>query len=263
MNEIDLLSRAKYYMDCLSTKVNPLNGEPLTDFNELDDERFTKCFAYISGILARQISHSRDRLPRDSGGLKKQYRANLALSDEQKARVVISSEPVGINTIAAHINDVINQEQMRGVSGGKLAECLVRMGYLSIVETRDGGHIRVATPEGSAAGITTLDRTDAVGRAYQQNVYNSDMQRYLIDNIERIINEDRSASDYTSGAANTASGANNGDESDIYGDMNVNGDVYGYSDDDNIRDDDTINENDNYDSYDDDDDNDDDDIYSV
>ncbi len=201
VNEIDVLKRAKYYMDCMAVGENPLTGEEFGEDNEITSESFKKCFSYISGILDSEISRqkrSKDRSYRDGcGEYRDPYdvrefrdrpkRAMFFLSDAEKERVMISSDPVGINTVAARINDVIDQSKMKGVSGGKLAECLVEMGYLAVEEMPGGGRIRNATEKGALAGIETIDKTDSVGKAYKQNVYNTAMQRYLVENINEIV----------------------------------------------------------------------------
>ncbi len=185
INEVDILRRAKYYMDCLSNGINPLSGEELMPDCEITGESFEKCFSYISGVLGSEI----ERRQRRSVGEARSRRQKFYLSDDDKQRVTVTDEPVGINTVAARINEIIDQSVMRGVSGGKLAECLVRMGYLTVEESVGGGHIRCATEKGIAAGIETVRKTDSVGKVYRQNVYSAEMQHYLINNINEIIEQ--------------------------------------------------------------------------
>lgn len=200
MNEIDVLKRAKHYMDALSSGVNPVTGEPLAEDCELRSDNFYKCFSYVSGILEKELgkSISADEL--------RSKRADFYLSEEDRAKVTVSDDHVGINTVAARINDVIDRDRMKGVSGGKLAECLVSMGYLRLETLSNGNVVRVATEKGTTAGIETQNRTDTVGKAYLQNVYSTEMQRFLIDNINDIMRysppkKERTRFVYESGAA--------------------------------------------------------------
>lgn len=181
VNEVDVLKRAKHYMDSLSSGLNPITGEPLAYDCEIAADNFYKCFAYISEVLEKEINKS---LHPDEPKIK---RADFYLSDEAKEKVVISDDHVGINTVAARINDVIDRDAMKGVSGGKLAECLVSMGYLRLDTLPNGNTVRVASDKGSLAGIETQHRTDTVGKAYMQNVYSRKMQEFLVKNINDIM----------------------------------------------------------------------------
>lgn len=228
VGEFELLKRAKHYMDSLAAGVNPIDGTPLDSETILRDERFIRCFSYISGVLNEKImSYGKSTLQRPTArqiAEQKKQKKRFFLTDEQKASIPITPGPVGINTIAARINDKIDQSVMWGVSGGKLAARLVSLGYLEVTVNEEGGHVRTATELGRASGITTLERTDAVGRRYQQNVYDERMQRFIIDNINELVNDSDSHSE----------SENSGDDSGIVehesvsvgeNESNKNGDV--------------------------------------
>ncbi|MFY9380982.1 MAG: hypothetical protein WBI55_00345 [Eubacteriales bacterium] len=238
--EYELLKRAKHYMDSLAAGVNPIDGAPLDSETILRDKRFIRCFSYISCVLNEKIMSYGKRTSlrptvRQITEQKKQKK-RFYLTDEQKASIPITSGHVGINTIAARINDKIDQSVMWGVSGGKLAARLVSLGYLEVTVNEEGGHVRTATELGRASGITTLERTDAVGRYYQQNVYDERMQRFIIDNINELVNngeshsksssdggdrgEQSSGSDTAGNAGINTAGENESDKSDKNDDIN-------------------------------------------
>lgn len=181
MNEVDVLKRAKHYMDSLSSGINPITSEPLADDCEIAADNFYKCFAYISEVLGKEIKQNSHT---DEARAK---REEFRLSEDDMNKVVITDDYVGINTVAARINDVIDRDAMKGVSGGKLAECLVSMGYLKLETLPNGNTVRVAADKGVHAGIITKNRTDTVGKAYLQNVYNREMQTFLVRNINDIM----------------------------------------------------------------------------
>lgn len=181
VNEVDILKRAKHYMDSLSSGTNPITGEPLAYDCEIAADNYYKCFAYISDVLEKEINKT---LRSNETKVK---RREFYLSDEDKARVAISDDSVGINTVAARINDVIDRDVMKGVSGGKLAECLVSMGYLRLDTLPNGNTVRVASEKGIIAGIETQNRTDTVGKEYMQNVYSRRMQEFLVQNINDMM----------------------------------------------------------------------------
>ncbi|MCD7788530.1 MAG: hypothetical protein LUH59_06360 [Firmicutes bacterium] len=211
MEENELLRRAKYYMDCLASGVNPITEKPFEDVKELDDPRFAKCFSFISGALWSKMSGFGGGSQRRSEREIMPSREKFSLTEEQKASVTISDDYVGINTVAAHINEVIDQNRMYGVSGGKLAESLVALGFLSVTDAPDGSHIRTATEKGTVAGIMTVQHLDALGRDFRQNVYSPEMQRYIVDNIESIIEEGQIRKRAAAAAAAKAEEASAGD----------------------------------------------------
>lgn len=227
INEVDILRRAKYYMDCLSNGINPLSGEELMPDCEVKGESFEKCFSYISGVLGGEIERRQRRVV----GEARARRQKFYLSDENMSKVIVTDEPVGINTIAARINEVIDQSAMRGVSGGKLAECLVGMGYLTVEESVDGGHVRCATEKGIAAGIETVRKTDSVGKVYRQNVYSAEMQRYLINNINEIIGQSAHEDEKSDGGYDARFGVaavrHDGERYDAADDADDDDDIYG------------------------------------
>ncbi len=185
MKSTDLLKRAKHYTDALSNGINPITGEMLSPDCELAADNFYKCFAYISTVLEEKLeaeTRAQRRTDATAG-----RRTDFFLSEADAKRVLISDEHVGINTVAARINDVIDRDVMKGVSGGKLAECLVSMGYLMLETLPNGNTIRVASEKGTLAGIETQRRTDTVGKEYMQNVYSREMQEYLVKNINEIM----------------------------------------------------------------------------
>ncbi len=181
MNNEDLLKRAKHYTDALSSGINPITGETLADDCEIAAENFYRCFAYISTVLEKEIIRAECDVEQRS------KRAEFYLSPENMEKVLITDDHVGINTVAARINDVIDRESMKGVSGGKLAECLVALGYLKLETLPNGNTVRVASDKGILEGIETQHRTDTVGKAYMQNVYSRRMQEYLVRNINDIM----------------------------------------------------------------------------
>lgn len=245
VGEYELLKRAKHYMDSLAAGVNPIDGTPLVGETILRDERFIRCFSYISGVLNEKImSYGKSTLQRPTArqiAEQKKQKKRFFLTDEQKASIPITPGPVGINTIAARINDKIDQSVMWGVSGGKLAARLVSMGYLEVTENEEGGRVRTATELGRASGITTLERTDAVGRHYQQNVYDERMQRFIIDNINELVNDgdphsESSGDNSDSGVQNSGTAGEN--ESNKNGDVNNTYPPYNENQDSDLDDDD-------------------------
>ncbi|MEG2175946.1 MAG: DNA helicase RecQ, partial [Oscillibacter sp.] len=86
--------------------------------------------------------------------------------------VEISDRPLGINRFADCVSAALLQAGREKLSGVKLANALVRLGYL---ESQPGG--RVPTKRGIAIGITVEERQNANGECYRQALYSPEAQR--------------------------------------------------------------------------------------
>lgn len=93
--------------------------------------------------------------------------------------VEISEMPLGINRFADCVSAALLQAGREKISGAKLANALVRRGYL---EARAGG--KVPTEAGERIGITVEQRRKASGEVYRQNLYSAAAQRVLLEEWE-------------------------------------------------------------------------------
>lgn len=55
MEKIQVIQRAKSYMDMLSNGIDPISGELVKNDSTLQQERLRKCFSFVSEILDEVI----------------------------------------------------------------------------------------------------------------------------------------------------------------------------------------------------------------
>ncbi|MCI8403317.1 MAG: hypothetical protein HFE49_00275 [Clostridia bacterium] len=178
MYDIKLVRRAKLYSDAMAQGINPLNGDYVNEHDSLSQEKIQNCMVFISQILDSVIS---------SGGSVKKNKSVFSITPEQKARIELSDEPVGVNELARRINAVVDSNSMRTVSGTKIASWMVKNGYLDLVTIDDNKTIKTVNEKSSAFGILERDKVNLdTGDTYKQPVYNKAAQQYIVGHIEEI-----------------------------------------------------------------------------
>lgn len=185
MEDLSILKRAKEYIDKLARGINPLTDEDAEDDTLVNNVRITRCFFYISDVLGKVIENG--------GEIGKKKRAEkvekvglfeFALTDEQKASVKLSREPLAITNFVALINEVIDTATHKKLSYRTVVSHLLEEGYLMVREESDG-ETKVPTEKGYALGIMR-ERKDYDGRFYYVNLYSENAQSYILENINEM-----------------------------------------------------------------------------
>ena len=57
MDNLELLMRAKTYMDKLANGVNPLDDTPVLEDDIVNNIRISRCFFYVSDVLRQVIEN--------------------------------------------------------------------------------------------------------------------------------------------------------------------------------------------------------------
>ena len=152
MKEIDIIKHAKSYMDMLSKGINPISKEKYPKNSDINNERLSKCFEFVSGILEKVITETEEDTKKtvrsneektiesneekniESNGEKMSHNGALE-PDEKKA-----SLNVNIKEEKAEINQSPNDSQDYGgfvntlvsddVEGDDVVELLISKGVL-------------------------------------------------------------------------------------------------------------------------------------
>lgn len=180
MTELETMQRAKSYIDKLANGMDPLTDEMIKDDSVINNVRISRCLFYVSGVLQQVI---------DNGGeigrkRKSEPRQPFSITDEQKARIIISETPIGIMEFSKSVKAVL-PENMRTLAVTKITDWLVENEYLREEIVQDKTR-RVATPKGEHEGILTVDAVSRDGIPYKKNIYTAEAQRFIIANLELI-----------------------------------------------------------------------------
>ncbi len=187
MNDLDVMKRAKMYLDQLSQGIDPITGSSLSREDPLGGERLKKCFAYTAGVLERVIRNGGVVSGGHSGP------APFALTPEEKAAVVLFPEPVNISTLVRSLNEAsgaVTEGRMKKLSYQPLLRWLLAQGYLKDQEGAAGKKNRLITALGAQLGLRREERTNQQGITYSIILYSHAAQQLMLDRLEEILAED-------------------------------------------------------------------------
>ena len=178
MTELETMERAKMYIEKMANGIDPLSGRPVQEGDLINNVRISRCLFYVADILQKVIDNQR-RIGRAG------KKVPFELREEEKAKFEFSAKPIPISEITKRINALVNSPSMRSLKNGSISGWLVQAGYLEERVTDEGKRKR-PTDMGREIGILTEERTGYKG-AYDVLLYTESAQRFLIDNIDAII----------------------------------------------------------------------------
>ena len=179
MNELEIMQRAKLYMDKLAQGIDPITGQAVPQDSALNNARLARCFLYVSGVLDRVIAN---------GGTVGQHvrTVEFSMTPEQLARVPVSDSPVRMSEFLEALNRFVGDPEMKRPSAKKLSDWLIAKGFLAQSAGADGKNHRLPTAYGLRMGISTRSCQSRDGE-YQAVYYDKNMQRLLLDNLLLIL----------------------------------------------------------------------------
>lgn len=179
MTELEMIERAKMYMEKLANGINPIDDSVIPDQDTVNNVRLSRCFFYVADVL-RQLM--------DNGGLKQQKSTKklpFSLPMEDRARFEYSQSPIPVSEISKRIN-VLASEGMKPLTYKAIRDWLTSLELLADVQDADGKMTKRPTPRGESMGILLETRNGRNG-VYFVVVYNIDAQRFILDNLDAVI----------------------------------------------------------------------------
>lgn len=184
MTELEMINRAKTYIDKLANGVNPLTDEPVSENDIVNNVRISRCFFYISDLLRR---FAEGGFPEAAKKGKKQP---FIITEEQRKRFEFSETPISVSEIARRFNAAVNTEGAVQMRYSGITFWLIESGLLSVDRREDGREVKLPTAAGTELGISQEVRSGANG-SYTVVVYNENAQRYIVDNIDAILEAEK------------------------------------------------------------------------
>ena len=180
MTDIEIMQRAKLYIDKLANGVNPITDKPVSDEDCINNVRITRCLFYVSDVLRKVI---------ENGGISesKEEKAPFYISQEQLSHYSISEKPISMSEMASRINDLADSTSMKKIRYSAFANYLINNGFLKEVEGEDGKTSKEPTEKGFEVGIIREERIGRTGRQYHVNLLTHKAQKFLIDNMSFIV----------------------------------------------------------------------------
>ena len=178
MTELEKMKHACNYMVDLANGIDPITKEKIADDSCLNNVRLSRCFFYVADVLGQVIKNGGQTGARYVG-------TDFVLTDEYKSRLQTFSEALSITDFARPINEISVEYGMKKIPVTAFTEWLVETGYL--YENVSGGKKRkLPTEKGEEIGIFSRENMGPYGM-YVAVYYKTEAQKFLIDNIERIV----------------------------------------------------------------------------
>lgn len=186
MTELEIMQRAKMYMDKLAQGIDPISDEELPEDSSLNNVRLARCFFYVSGILGKVI---------DNGGViggRPKLQA-FSITPEQLSGVRISPEPIRVTQLVELISGAVDNPQMKKLSTTAITNWLLEKGFLEKQIAPDGKNQRLPTANGRMIGLSTQIRQGQYGE-YQAVYYDTQAQQFVLDHLSEMLGEGTSVS---------------------------------------------------------------------
>lgn len=191
MTELDKLIRAESYIRKMANGINPITDETTADDDMVNNVRITRCLYYVSDILRQIIANNGEIERKPRKGNKK---VDFYMTDEQRAAFTVFDHPVFLREFVDEINRLTEANNCKKFAARWIRAYFVSIGLL-VADPELGS--KYATEEGEKLGIIPeLRQSKQSLREYWVNQYSPEAQRFIIDNIDAIV-EYAKSSQYT------------------------------------------------------------------
>lgn len=115
---------------------------------------------------------------------------NFYLEENEISNIKISDTPISISKFTYQINENVDIDTMKKLKATTITTWLLKNNYLEERKYDDGKTQRIPTSKGTELGIISSQKTSQYGRIYDVNVYSAKAQRFILDNLSIIIEDD-------------------------------------------------------------------------
>jgi hypothetical protein len=169
-NEIE---EAKTVIENIAKGINPVTGEQIEENSFLNDARIVRSFYYLVKIL--------DTANRGSNSSKE-----FIITPEQKSMIVFPQRKIGVNEFSRCMNNVLNVNLSKKVTGVEINKKLKQLGILSEENTQNGKMRTIINEKSIDYGFESEKRSYG-GQDYHMVVINDDGKKFLLENIEMLM----------------------------------------------------------------------------
>ena len=181
MTELEIMQRAKMYMDKLAQGIDPISGQEIPDDSVLNNVRLARCFFYVSGILDQVIAN---------GGRVISGEKNFYITQEEISRLQLSQEALRITQLADRITDGVNDPARKRLKATTITNWLTEKGFLEKRVDEAGKSKRLPTAAGEQLGLYVREMQGKTG-SFQAVYYGANAQRFILDHLMDILREEK------------------------------------------------------------------------
>lgn len=178
VSDQEKIEKAIVVLQKIAKGVNPLTGESLNDESFLNDPRIIRMFFFVAEVLQKVRNGTLSNRNKPT---------KFFITTEQKQKVRFPAYKIGVNEFSKCVNECIDLNESKRLTGTELNKKLKILGVLS-EEKLDTGKTRTTINEDSIKFGFEIERRVYNGNEYNMVVINDVGKKYLLDNLESIMN---------------------------------------------------------------------------
>ena len=178
MTDLEVMQRAKKYMDRLAQGIDPITGNEMPEDSLLNNVRLARCFFYVSGILQQVI---------DNGGTvgnKQQKKNSFVVTPQLAARLAPADRSLHISDFTEMLAAAADDPNIKRPRTTVITDWLLAKGFLEKIPNVEGKQQRVLCRR--RHGLRILDDVE-----FAVPVVRCDVQ-FLLDGTD-LFHTDRGA----------------------------------------------------------------------
>ena len=179
--ELDI---AKEIMDDLELLINGIDPSTHIEFtvDTILNSKYNKMLLKeVHKMLSQYLAQYYDNCVFD-----KRRKHFFYIDDFKRKEIPISDYAIPISTFAYTLNEFIDEKTMKKVKASEITRWLMNEGYLKEIEHDDGKVFKVLTDKAGEIGMLKETRINSYGRTYDVNLYSSQTQMFIINNLDAI-----------------------------------------------------------------------------
>jgi hypothetical protein len=194
MDRVQLVERAKMYLQLLSNGVHPVTGASVPGDSAFVDSKVKRCFAFITEVLDEyiELKEKVEQLEstKDKNTIVVAQKQAFSITPEQCGGIRLSKEPVSVLSFMKNINAAIDTDTTEKLSSTRVNKWLVNRGLVTTQKVQTVTSKTVYKPSEVAVkiGITEEAVVDPnSGEVKTQIKLGESAQLFIIENLEDII----------------------------------------------------------------------------
>ena len=181
MTELEIMQRAKMYMDKLAQGIDPISDQKVPNDSVLNNVRLARCFFYVSGVLEQIIAN---------GGKVASEKKDFYITQEELSRLLPSREELRITQLRERIMNAINDPSRKQLRTTVITDWMIEKGFLTKQTDAAGKSRRLPTPEGEQLGLILREQQGQYG-PYQVVRYSKEAQQFVLDHLMEMLREEK------------------------------------------------------------------------
>ena len=178
MTELEIMQRARMYLDKLARGIDPITDREVPEDSVLNNVRICRCLHYVSGVLDQVIANG--------GVVGKREGTPFVIDRSRMGSIRLTESPVSLTEFTGNIVACMGDPGMKRPSANKITAWLLDRGLMELTTDPEGKQRRLPTEAGLRAGLSTARRMGQNGE-YLAVYYDANIQRMILDHLEDIL----------------------------------------------------------------------------